>query len=90
MADFVALKAYCSEKNRVCPLPEFWYEMYQIITGRKKSDIPPPLILGAWALSQEEKSARFILHLDYSVSNGTLIQVDEYLRGLLDDQWYCG
>ena len=84
------LKEYCRKSQRVCPLPHYWHEMYLLIVGRGQRDLAPPLILAAWGLSDEEKSARFMLHLDYSVSNGTFTLIDEYLRGLSDDQWYCG
>ena len=91
MADLEELKAYCSEKNRVCPYPIYWNEMYELIVGRMKTDLPVPLILAGWWMSDDEqKSSRVQMHLDYAARNGTLDEVDRYIRGLTDDQWYVG
>ena len=89
MADFNALKSYCFKNNRICHQPIYWNEMYNLIIGTERSDLPLPLILAGWWMSEdEEKSSRVLMHLEYAEKNGTLGKVDEYLRGLSDDQWY--
>jgi hypothetical protein len=89
MADLDTLKAFCSEKGRVCPYPIYWNDLYELIVGRMKTDLPVPLILAGWWMSDdEEKLSRVQLHLEYAAKNGTLDKVDRYLRGLKDNQWY--
>ena len=91
MADLEELKAFCVDKNRVCPYPIYWNEMYELIVGKESNELPLPLILAGWWMSEdEEKSSRVLMHLEYAEKNGTLGKVDKYLSGLADDQWYVG
>ena len=62
----------------ICPLPTYWNRLYKIIVGSlhpleskglvvtqitEKFGIPPPLILGGWGASDEEKKKGFFCTL---------------------------
>lgn len=82
-----------ASSGRVCPQPQQWDYLWQLLPGRKHSgttwDPPPPLILGAWWESSDAaKRERFVHHLKYARDHGALEAVASYLVGLRDDQWH--
>ena len=83
---------YSQANDRVCPLPDQWDALWQMLPGRHRVGAgwspPLPLILGAWwHTSIEEKRARLTEHLRYAASMGLTEQVDRYLRTLQEQQW---
>ena len=86
------LKAYCTQNNRVCPNPQQWNELWQMLPELKREGsgwIPSaPLILAAWwHTSDDEKRERLFEHIDYAANHNFLKQSDAYLRALPEDQW---
>lgn len=44
---------YCQQNNRVCPMPQKWNELYNLLKIKKQNpsggwEPPLPLILAAW------------------------------------------
>jgi len=87
------LIAYCQENARVCPMPQKWNELWQMLPNRVQlgaSWKPPlPLILGAWHYTNAlEKKLRLREHLEYAEKHNVLDKVNSYLRGLSETDWH--
>jgi hypothetical protein len=87
-----SLIQYCQENNRVCPMPDAWNRLWEMLPGKQQLDggwqPPVPLILGGWWYSSAiEKRLRLLEHLRYAESSGVLEQVDSFLRGLSEKEW---
>ncbi len=91
-----SLMTYVKSDGRVCPMPDFWNELWQMLPNRKQKESggwnpPLPLILAAWwDTTAKEKRERLILHLEYATDHGILDKVDKFLRELMPDQWAYG
>lgn len=86
------LLAFVRERDRVCPLPERWTELYELLPGttRVGGGWHPalPLILGGWWHSSvRDKRERLAEHIQYAAAHGVLSQVDQFLRGLAESEW---
>jgi hypothetical protein len=92
-AEVSELIAYCRENNRVCPMPQLWNKLYELLPDRKRAgggwEPSLPLILAAWyeapALS---KMLRLTEHIEWSASHGKLEEVDLFLRELCEEDWH--
>lgn len=87
-----ALLQYAREKNRVCPLPIVWNDLWKLLPNRKKKEKgwnpPPPLILAAWqGTTDDEKSERLEIHIRYAEKNGAIDIVDKFIRNIPEDSW---
>jgi len=86
------LLQYVRENGRVCPNPQEWNLLWEMLPDKKRDGngwIPPlPLILAAWSEPALYKILRLQEHIQYAVDNLFLDQVDEYLRSLRPEQWY--
>ena len=79
--------------NRVCPQPQRWNELYELLPNRKRVGMgwepPLPLILAAWwdtpALS---KISRLQEHLEWAAAHGALESVHAYMAGLPEHEWH--
>ena len=82
---FWALLDYCAMDGRICPAPDAWHRMWQLLdaraTDRKPS--PPP------APDEPENSLKWALvdHLLWADQLGMFGEVEQYLRELTPDQW---
>jgi hypothetical protein len=90
---FQSLVSYCSENERICPLPQIWNKLYGKLPNRTQvgSGWNPslPLILGAWyESSDEDKAARFIEHLAWARDNNYLDDFDRLVRKIKEDDWH--
>ncbi len=88
-----ALIQYCSSSGRICPQPQKWNELWEMLPDRTRDGYcwkpPLPLILAAWwETSPQEKKDRLQQHILYADQKGILSKVDQFLRGLADEQWY--
>ena len=85
------LVEFCTDENRVCPLPRHWHKLWVMLPNRKPRGVgwepPLPLILAAWEASDSAKRARLKVHLEWASSNGVLEKLLIYLA-LSDDDWY--
>lgn len=87
------LHEYVRAENRVCPKPNQWNKLYDILPGKYRGDsgwVPPlPLILAAWwETSNLQKMDRLRLHINYAADHRGLEIVDRYLRSLSTDEWH--
>ena len=88
-----ALIAYCRENQRVCPMPQQWQKLWDMLPERKQVGAgwqsPLPLILAAWNhTSDQEKIARLAEHIHWAEKHGALVVVADFLRGLPESQWH--
>jgi len=83
---------YCIDRDRICPEPNRWYELHQMLLQHRREDSPElylPLILGGWwDTSILDKCMRLQHHLKWAESQGCLSQADAFLRGLPEDEWH--
>ena len=87
------LIAYCREKNRVCPLPQRWNELWEMLPDRRRHghgwDPALPLILAAWDHSPAMlKMVRLAEHIEWAAKHGALEGIGKFLRSLTEDQWF--
>ena len=85
--------ALATAGKRVCPMPQRWNELWEMLPDRKRigNGWHPslPLILAAWwETSDTEKRERFITHLRYASEHGVLDQVSSFLSALTFEQWH--
>ena len=80
---------YCSDNNRVCPIPIKWQEVLDILKiGVGNPGYLTPLILGGWDSTDEEKRDRVNKQIEYAASNPEMYKkLENFLLGLKDDQW---
>lgn len=88
-----ALKKYAQESDRVCPVPDKWNQLWEMLPNRKRTPsgswTPPlPLILSAWwETPASMKRLRLYEHLEYAAQNGVLEDVDLFLKNLPEKDW---
>jgi len=89
-----ALLVYVQTDGRVCPNPQEWETLWEMLPDKKRDGngwYPPlPLILAAWYEPHLYKIIRLREHIQYAAEHNVLDQVDEYLRSLKPEQWLCG
>lgn len=81
-------------ERRVCPMPQKWNELWELLPERKRAgggwEPPLPLILGAWWHSSDsEKQKRFLSHICWAADHGALSAVAAFLNSLGPEHWYC-
>ena len=90
------LLEYVGSDGRVCPMPTYWNELWQILPSRRRTDGTGwepdlPLILAAWCDTPAPmKMLRLAEHIKYAAAHGVLQEVDQYLRKLTPEQWAYG
>jgi hypothetical protein len=87
------LIAYCRENDRVCPVPDRWHQLWEMLPNRTQvgSDYqpPPPLILAAWHDTPVlSKMLRLEEHLNWAAQHGAMECVTQFLRGLREEDWF--
>lgn len=86
------LIVFCRENSRVCPLPMPWNDLWDMLPNRRRVGLgwepALPLILAAWAETPAlAKTERLREHIIWADTRGGLARVEEFLRGLDEDQW---
>ena len=93
MSDTVeSLVAYCRENNRVCPLPNLWKRLWEMLPNRVQVEAgwqpPLPLILAAWHDTPAmPKMLRLAEHIGWAAEHGALESVGKFLRELREEDW---
>jgi len=87
------LLTYSQAERSVCPQPQMWNELWELLPHRKQVgagwEPPLPLILAAWwHTSDWEKRARFVSHLRWAAEHEALSKVDGFVRSFTADQWH--
>lgn len=88
-----SLIAYCLKNNRVCPMPQRWNALWEMLPERKRVgggwEPPLPLILAAWYDTPTLlKMMRLTEHIEWAGKFGCLEQVSAFLRGLPEEDWF--
>ena len=91
--DLEKLIIYCMENQRVCPKPQRWNEIYELLPNKKRKGLgwkpPIPLILAAWwETSDKEKIERFQLHLKWAAQNHALEVIAGKVKQLDETDWH--
>jgi hypothetical protein len=85
------LLTYCQSNDRVCPKPNSWHELWQMLPARQGPEgwePALPLILAAWYETPAMlKMIRLAEHLRYAEANGVLPEVEHYVRSLDESEW---
>ena len=84
------LARYCRENGRVCPMPDHWAALWEILQSRTRAGLrlpALPLILGGWHAPHGMKMERLKEHIDWADKHGLLDDVDKFLRSLPESEW---
>ena len=75
--------------NRICPKPQQWNKLWEIIQSKTDEKILAPLILAAWwETTDEEKLGRFKYHLNSVEKLNLLNEVLIFLQTLNETDWH--
>lgn len=88
-----SLVAYCRENDRVCPVPQRWDELWNLLPDRRQVGggwAPSlPLILAAWHYTSDtQKRLRLAEHIEWAAEHGALAPVAGYVQGLGEEDWF--
>jgi hypothetical protein len=83
----------CSVKRRVCPQPQQWNKLWELLPDRRRQgegwEPPLPLILAAWHhTSDAEKRERLRVHLRWAAAHGALDKVANFISSLKPEDWH--
>lgn len=79
--------------NRVCPLPQQWQQLYEMLPNKRRTgagwDPSLPLILAAWddtpALST---MLRLREHIEWAATHNCIDEIHSFLDALPEKQWH--
>lgn len=88
-----SLIAYCRANARICPMPQRWNTLCELLPDRKRVgagwEPALPLILAAWHDTPYlMKMLRLAEHIEWAAEHGALETVATFLRGLREDEWF--
>jgi hypothetical protein len=81
------------EAGRVCPQPDKWDELWNLLPDRRRNgngwEPSLPLMLAAWHhTSDSDKRDRFLLHLKWAESHGAIESITSFLEALSPSEWH--
>jgi len=93
MATIEQIMEEARKNNRVCPQPQQWQQLYELLPNKKRKGLgwepSLPLILAAWwdtpAIS---KMQRLQEHFEWAAAHGYLDPIAEFLQNLSEEQWH--
>lgn len=79
--------------NRVCPRPDAWQRLYDLIPGKIESgplrQPNPPLVGDAWNVTSAMPKRMCLRdQVEWAEHHGALEAVMQFLKALPEDQWY--
>ena len=91
--DLESVLSYSRESGRVCPKPQLWSELYELLPNRRRKGAgfapSAPLILAGWWHSTDgQKRGRLACHIRYADEHGVLVEVARFLFALDDSDWH--
>ena len=86
------LIAYCRDNSRVCPMPQRWNALYELLPNRQRvgGGWKPalPLILAAWHDTPAIlKMLRLDEHIRWAAEHNALESVGVFIRNLEENDW---
>ncbi len=93
MATLEEAFAIAQANDRVCPQPQKWNELYELLPNRSRVgsgwEPPLPLILAAWWDTPAiAKMARLREHLEWADRHGAIDTVHRYMASLTESDWH--
>jgi hypothetical protein len=93
MATLDEVLADVQRNNRVCPQPQKWNELYELLPNKRRKgsgwEPPLPLILAAWwDTSTMSKMLRLREHIEWASEQGVLDVVHNFLATLKEEEWH--
>jgi len=84
---------YCQENKRVCPNPQKWNELWEILPEKKTKGIgwepSIPLILAAWHDTPAFlKMMRLAEHIQWAEKHNALPDVAAFIHNLKEGDWF--
>jgi hypothetical protein len=75
--------------NRVCPKPERWKQLYEMLPQRTATQPTPPLLGVSWNATPS-LSKRMCLreHLAWAEAKGALPELVAFLKDLPEEDWH--
>jgi len=94
MSSIEATLAIATADKRVCPMPQAWQRLYDLLPATRQVGngwLPPlPLIVAGWNFSTDHfKRARLREHVQWDSEHGALPAVHDFLLALPADKWNC-
>lgn len=86
-----SLIAYCRENNRVCPMPQRWNALWEMLPKPVGEQVRPPLplILAAWYDTPAIlKMLRLAEHIEWARKFDALEPVSAFLRQMPESDWF--
>lgn len=88
-----SLISFCRENGRVCPQPQAWNELWNLLPAKQQKgsgwEPPLPLILAAWQHSSNlAKMMRLQEHIQWAQNHGELANISLRLRALNEEEWH--
>jgi len=90
---FDTLWKYCTDNNRLCPMPMKWNDFFGMLKNTKQNSdggwTPSlPLILAAWEHTAPlQKHLVFKEHIQWAYDNNQIEEIGIYLRSLPEEDW---
>ena len=93
MDSLEAALAVAKSSDRVCPVPDKWNTLWEMLPGKKRRgsswEPSPPLILAAWHHSSNlDKMLRLQDHINWAAEHDMTNEVLEYLESLSENEWH--
>ncbi|MBI4996930.1 MAG: hypothetical protein HZC22_08535 [Rhodocyclales bacterium] len=93
MATIEDVLVEAQKNNRVCPQPQEWQQLYDLLPDKRRKgagwEPSLPLILAAWWDTPDmSKALRLREHIEWASAHGSLEQIHSFLRALPEDQWH--
>lgn len=74
--------------QRVCPQPQKWHRLYQLLPRQGRTSPPVPLILGAWwHTTPAHKQECLREQIEWASAHGVLDVVSAFLNSLQESDW---
>ena len=92
-ATLESVMALAKCNGRVCPQPQQWNRLYELLPGKCRVgngwEPSLPLILGAWHDSPAlSKMLRLRKHIEWASAQGNLQPIADFLASLPEEQWH--
>ena len=93
MATLEEVLVEVQKNNRICPQPQKWQQLYEMLPNKKRKgggwEPALPLILAAWWDTPAlPKMLRLREHIEWAAAHGCIKRVSSFLHELPEDQWH--